>query len=519
MTVTFYNNSSDPSTLDKIISNPRTYAGEIVSPFDILRPVLRFQMDSVPDFNYAYIAETGRYYFVTDAICGAEGIWDISFNADPLTSWKTEIRQNYAFVLSNQYTYNSMIPNDTLQKENRKITTIISNAISIVSQPGYIYPWKSYSEYISTGSTEPHFVLSSSPILVDYAGRNEGPPKHGLLLSITDSLGQQRLATEFEVNNIIDSDLDFSDFIHEFYYFPIMPTTNHLTVLTKMYYKKNWLDTLTQNTFITKTFDTNFAVGGNYYVAPNEDNYIVRSRWVLPLTDAAPNNAKFLLGAPYTNYILHFLPFPDVTIDPSLFIDSSGNRISGLGVEVIADYRSGDAQLYIATADPASTTGDFGDRILMATANLKVPLPVFSKEGGSFKTKISDFNNLSYSKTQHSTETTKLASFAGEVIPIAEGLNIGAKIAKDVLLTGYSTTCNGSAGSMIEDSEPTLRVETYDFTTPAPSTLGLPLHEERLLSTLSGLTVCGACHLEGLSNALDSEIKMIETALQSGVIL
>lgn len=540
MIITFWHNNSENITVDKNLTNSASYTGNPILPFNKLNPTIRIAMDSVPNYNYAYISETQKYYYVVNSVCISDGIWDITFKHDPLMNYKSEIRQNTAFVLKNEHTFNSLIPNYNIAKKTLKNTTILSNAIPIVFQPGHIYPWTSYSDYISNSSSDPHFVLAVSPAKIKYSGIQLRPPKHGMVLTIVNSLGQQILNKQMQVAGILDTDLNVSNFIHEFYYFPIMPTPTHLTEVTNLYFKQSWLDTLVQNFFKTEFFSLDFSGVQNvedigsaiYYIAQNEDDYIVRSRWVIPLTDHAPSDAKFLNANPFTNFVLHFLPFPDVQIDPTLFIDDNGSYVGGLGVEIVADYRTGDASLYVAQADPNSTTGDFGDKILAATANLKVSLPTFDLTNRRTNISLSNLDNLTTSKTTPVSGETTSAVIGNEEmsIPITKtdvtyktvtGVNYAAaaKLGWDIAQSGYISTVNGTVGSMIEDSAPTLRVEYYEFTDPPASTLGNPLHEEKQLSDLSGFTVCGAVHLHGLSSALPEEITEIERILMSGVIL
>lgn len=521
MNITFYNNSSEEKKVDKVLTNATTISGDPVTPIDMINPTVRIAYASFPHFNYAYIADFARYYYVTKKTCSVEGMWDVSLTEDTLMSWKAEIRANTAFVLRNQYTYNSKLVNNTIAKNTNRLITTETSATPIIYQVGGYYPWTSYSSYISSGSTSPHFILVLSPAVIQSALIPiQRPPKHGLLYSITGPLGQQVLNAEFEVAQILEKGLSLSDFIHEFYYFPIMPQSQHMTALTQISFKKSWLDMLSQNNFISDLFELNYAPQTNpFYYMGNEDDYIVKSRWVIPLTDNSPSNAKFLNASPFTKFILHFLPFPDVQLDPSMFMTSTGTYYPGIGVEVTADFRTGHAVLSVATGNPASVSGDFGSLMAVASTNIKIELPVFSLAdnvagaGGALR-------NLQSLSTSSADPVTVQTSGGEELtIPDMTPYIAAAKLGWDVANVGYTTTIKGTAGSMIMDNAPSLRVEYNEYTSASPSTLALPLNEERQLSTLSGLTICGSVHLDGLSAALPSEMEDIEKHLKSGVIL
>lgn len=54
-------------------------------------------------YNYAYIPEFKRYYFVTDIICTSKNMWEIHMHVDVLMSWKEKIVTNKARVMRNEY--------------------------------------------------------------------------------------------------------------------------------------------------------------------------------------------------------------------------------------------------------------------------------------------------------------------------------------------------------------------------------------------------------------------------------
>ena len=60
------------------------------TPSSIQAPVIELTSSSPPDYNYCYIASTGRYYFVTGTAYNA-GVWELSLRVDVLASFKTDI--------------------------------------------------------------------------------------------------------------------------------------------------------------------------------------------------------------------------------------------------------------------------------------------------------------------------------------------------------------------------------------------------------------------------------------------
>ena len=72
--------------------------GNLKSPCSISNPVLEFKMDNNPQaYNYAYISEFNRYYFVSDWVYNL-GLWECTLTEDVLASFKTDIGNTSAYI-------------------------------------------------------------------------------------------------------------------------------------------------------------------------------------------------------------------------------------------------------------------------------------------------------------------------------------------------------------------------------------------------------------------------------------
>lgn len=103
MDVIFYNhNKRNNST--KLPTEGTTINCLLKDNCSITTPVLELKIDSSPCYNYAYIADFGRYYYVSDWTY-YRGIWSCSLNVDVLTSWKSNILDTTAQVLFSSSMY------------------------------------------------------------------------------------------------------------------------------------------------------------------------------------------------------------------------------------------------------------------------------------------------------------------------------------------------------------------------------------------------------------------------------
>ena len=69
-----------------------------------------FEGKSFPDYNYCYIEDFHRYYFVKEIISVSANVWEIDCEVDVLATYRTEILGTRAFVTYAQSSYNSMLP-------------------------------------------------------------------------------------------------------------------------------------------------------------------------------------------------------------------------------------------------------------------------------------------------------------------------------------------------------------------------------------------------------------------------
>lgn len=114
MILRIYNNGSDEHVLDKDITQIGSDINiTLKDDVDVLKPVIILS-NTVPSFNYAYIPDFGRYYFVSPPIHSQQrNIYQ--FDVDPLMSWQHQIRglnviANRSSTRFNDYQMDNTIP-------------------------------------------------------------------------------------------------------------------------------------------------------------------------------------------------------------------------------------------------------------------------------------------------------------------------------------------------------------------------------------------------------------------------
>lgn len=92
MKITLYTNNSEKNKLEKNLTNAKEFSGNLREESSIVNPSILIQIENPSSFNYAYIPEFKRYYFITDAISVRTNIWRISLHCDVLMSFRNEIK-------------------------------------------------------------------------------------------------------------------------------------------------------------------------------------------------------------------------------------------------------------------------------------------------------------------------------------------------------------------------------------------------------------------------------------------
>lgn len=114
MTIKLYKNSSDKRYLNKSLSDEKTLSNcRIYDNNSISTPTIRIDTDSVipTGYNYAYIPDFGRYYYITD-IEVSNGYILVSLSVDVLMTYKDSILSSEVIVGRQQSMFNTYLADD-----------------------------------------------------------------------------------------------------------------------------------------------------------------------------------------------------------------------------------------------------------------------------------------------------------------------------------------------------------------------------------------------------------------------
>lgn len=99
MILTFYKNTSANNVIGKILTEPMNMNIFLKGDVDISNPILRLAVgadESLSQYNYCFIHELDRYYFIDNVTSLNARVVDLSCSVDVLETYKVDILNSHA---------------------------------------------------------------------------------------------------------------------------------------------------------------------------------------------------------------------------------------------------------------------------------------------------------------------------------------------------------------------------------------------------------------------------------------
>lgn len=92
MDITFYINNSEKNKISKNLTNNTHISGTLRNETGVMNPVILIHSVNPTKFNYVYIPEFNRYYFITNMVSIRTDIWQVKLHVDVLMSFKDSLK-------------------------------------------------------------------------------------------------------------------------------------------------------------------------------------------------------------------------------------------------------------------------------------------------------------------------------------------------------------------------------------------------------------------------------------------
>lgn len=100
-TISLFKTASENNRVVKVLTDEKQLSGELRNQTSVLNPKIRIESEeNIAGYNYCYIPEFGRYYYIVDIMSVRTRVWEVSMRCDVLMSYKDEI-QGLNVILNN----------------------------------------------------------------------------------------------------------------------------------------------------------------------------------------------------------------------------------------------------------------------------------------------------------------------------------------------------------------------------------------------------------------------------------
>lgn len=140
MTITFYNNISERNVIGKTINNPLAINGTLRESTSVINPIITVEAPvTLVGYNYCYIPDFSRYYYVVDVKSMRNNLWAVTLRVDVLMSFKNDILNTPAIIdHTKQQDTSNYMTSDVWQSLVKDKTDIINFSSGLSESGGYI---------------------------------------------------------------------------------------------------------------------------------------------------------------------------------------------------------------------------------------------------------------------------------------------------------------------------------------------------------------------------------------------
>lgn len=92
-TISLFKTTSENNRVVKVLNDEKQLSGALRNQTSVLNPSIRIESaENISGYNYCYIPEFGRYYYIADITSVRTNIWEVSMRCDVLMSYSAQIK-------------------------------------------------------------------------------------------------------------------------------------------------------------------------------------------------------------------------------------------------------------------------------------------------------------------------------------------------------------------------------------------------------------------------------------------
>ena len=323
ITVTLYSFTKRENSTKRPSSGGTNYSCVLIDDTSLMNPVFKLDLGSNPiGKNYCHVADFNRYYFITE-IRSYKDFWYISCTCDVLGTYKDQIGAETHYVLRSASEYDLTI-SDTEYIADTQVTTYQTYAES-----GDPMAWTNGHSYILG-------IVGSTDIAVDQVGSliyywfDDNSLKNFIKYLSNNIDSWCNIAGEY-TTGVKQALINPIQYIKSAICLPVsMPSGSAGNTSSVKFGYYSWS---VPGGSTVKTIS-------NYKTLTKETAYVT-----VPVHPQAETRGSYLNCAPYSYYYLHYGPWGDIELDPSMVngntklkVETTYDLLTGIGRLLISGY-------------------------------------------------------------------------------------------------------------------------------------------------------------------------------------
>lgn len=310
--------------------------GEFNAPVSVMAPqaLFKFPVVSVPPYNYCYIQEFHRYYFITEWVW-SNGLWVAYLTIDVLATYKSQIGAANMFILRSSAEYNPNVADTMYPTLSNRVSTCSLKPSPFYSSfySGYYVVGLINSDVNTIGATNYYFM---SPTQF-----------RSFMSNMFTSIDYMNISSSEISANLQKALINPFQYVASAMWFPFDVTAD----------RDNAAGLQSPLPIGWWTVD-----GSAYYL--NHMHHSGEYTITVPKHPQSSTRGKWVNLAPYSTYSLEFWPWGEIPLDSAKLVD-----VNTLNLSYVIDYLTGVGTLRV--------TGDTGDgAIAVSVAQVGVPIQV-----------------------------------------------------------------------------------------------------------------------------------------------
>ena len=102
MNIRLCNNSSEKNKIGKTLTEGVVLTGTLKENTDVISPSITVEGENFSEYNYAYIPQFHRYYFIERMEVIRKNLWRLHLQVDVLDSFKTAIKNQHVILCDSE---------------------------------------------------------------------------------------------------------------------------------------------------------------------------------------------------------------------------------------------------------------------------------------------------------------------------------------------------------------------------------------------------------------------------------